>query len=290
MKYVITGTEADKQIKDYLYYDAGYSRRMLKVLKFGGGSILLNGTAAQVREKLVEGDELEIIFPEEERGDRFRPDKLPLDIVFEDDHVLVINKPAGIPTIPSYQHPYGTIANRVLAHYDAQGLSYTFHVVTRLDRGTSGLLLIAKHRFSHSLLSKSQKEGEVRRTYQALVHGRMEKKTGTIDAPIGRKPGSIIERQVTEEGQKAITHYQVMNEKEEYCLVEVKLETGRTHQIRVHFSFIGHPLLGDTLYGGCERGITRQALHSSTLSFIHPFSRQRLTYSAALPGDFSTLI
>lgn len=290
MKYQITKESAGKSVRDYLYYEAGYSRRMLKVLKFGGGNILINGSPVNVREKLGQGDKLEIIFPEETRGDRFQSDKLPLDIIFEDEHVLVVNKPAGIATIPSYQHPIGTIANRVLAHYDQQHLSYTFHVVTRLDRGTSGLLLIAKHRFSHSLLSKLQKEGGIKRTYHAVVHGRMEEQKGTIRAPIARKPGSIIERQVDESGQEAVTHYQVLQEKEEYCFVQVKLETGRTHQIRVHFSHLGHPLLGDTLYGGSAALLDRQALHSHTLSFIHPFTQERLTYSVSAPHDITDLV
>lgn len=290
MKFHITEEHQKKNIRDYLYHEAEFSRRILKVLKFGGGAILLNGTPASVREKLSTDDELEIIFPPETRGGRFTSDPLPLNIVFEDEHVLVINKPAGIATIPSFQYPGGTIANRVLAHYDSQQLPYTFHVVTRLDKDTSGLLLVAKHRFSHSLLSTSQKAGEVRRMYQALVEGTLKENTGTINAPIARKPGSIIERQVAEEGQTAITHYEAIAEKEGYTLVSVRLETGRTHQIRVHFSHLGHPLVGDTLYGGRREWLGRQALHSSSLSFLHPFTKNRHTYHADLPEDMRSLV
>lgn len=166
----------------------------------------------------------------------------------------------------------------------------TVHLVTRLDRDTSGIMLVAKHRFAHSILSSAQKNGLVKRRYAAVVHGRMAQMEGTVDAPIGRHPDSIIERTVTPDGQKAVTHFYVTCANDDMTSVALQLETGRTHQIRVHMSYLGHPLCGDTLYGGTRQEIGRQALHSEHLSFIHPLTQENMRFHAPLPQDMSKLI
>ncbi len=193
---------------------------------------------------------------------------IPLSIVYEDDYVIVLDKPPHMSTIPSREHPNGTIANALLFHYEKQQLQTTVHIVTRLDRDTSGLVLVAKHRHVHHLLSEQQKQGKVKRRYEAVCHGYVTPLVRTIDAPIGRKGDSIIERQVRPDGQRAVTHYEVLQQKNEMTHVSIRLETGRTHQIRVHFSHIGHPLVGDDLYGGSRARIDRQALHSCELTFF----------------------
>ncbi|MDL4842938.1 RluA family pseudouridine synthase [Aquibacillus rhizosphaerae] len=277
-------------LREYLSQVGGFSRRIIKVVKFQGGSLLVNGEIATVRRMLKVGDEVDVIFPVETRGAFMKPENMTLDIIYEDQDVMVINKPAGIATIPSLHHPSGTIANGILGYYEAKQIAYTVHIVTRLDRDTSGLLLIAKHRFSHSLLSSDQKQGKVNRRYFAIIEGGMSQVSGVIDAPIARHPDSIIERVVADDGQRAVTHYHVEKESESHSLLDVKLETGRTHQIRVHFSYLGFPLAGDDLYGGSKAHINRQALHCRSLTFTHPISRKELFFSSPIPEDMSNII
>ncbi len=290
MNWTITKQHEGTKIGYYLRQELKFSRRLIKHIIHGGGEIRVNQTRQTLRCILHAGDVLTVMFPPEQKGSHMIPEKMPLDIVYEDDAVLVLHKPAGIVSIPSRLHSSGTIANGVLAHYEKHGLPYTFHVVTRLDRQTSGLMLIAKHRWSHSILSQAQKEGTVSRAYYAVVEGHPEPKKGTINEPIGRKEGSIIERTVTAGGQRAVTHYEVIREIEGHTLVDVKLETGRTHQIRVHFSYIGYPLAGDDLYGGAVDRIMRQALHCHQLQFYHPITKEPMHFTAAMPSDISQLL
>ncbi|MBM7571547.1 RluA family pseudouridine synthase [Aquibacillus albus] len=285
MKWIITKEQEGIFIRDYLREVRGLSRRLIKAIKFNGGSLLVNGELSTVRRKLIEGDELEVILPPEERGSYMKPEKLPLDIVYEDDDVLVINKPSGVATIPSFNHVSGTIANRILGYYDEHKLDYTVHIVTRLDRDTSGLMLVAKHRYSHSILSNDQKQGLVNRRYYAIIEGKLGNKNGVVDLPIARETDSIIKRRVHDDGQRAITRYEVEKEIGETTLLDIKLETGRTHQIRVHFSHLGHPLIGDDLYGGDMTVMKRQALHCRLLSFIQPTTKERINLSSELPED-----
>uniref|UniRef100_UPI003EBF6EF9 RluA family pseudouridine synthase n=1 Tax=Bacillus maqinnsis TaxID=3229854 RepID=UPI003EBF6EF9 len=278
-------------LKDYLI-DLGISKRMLTDIKFGGGDLLINGEHVTVRYELNEGDTLTIIFPEEKVSEGLKPVDIPLNILFEDEHVLVLNKKPSIPSIPSREHPENSIANGLLHHYAQQSIHLTVHLVNRLDRDTSGVMLVAKHRFAHSLLSKAQKKGEVKRTYRAFTHGIIPKKQGTIRAQIARKGDSIIERMVDENGQDAVTHYTVkaLHTGLDMSDVSLVLETGRTHQIRVHMQYIGHPLIGDTLYGGTKERMDRQALHSETLVFPHPMTGEQMTFSAPLPWDMQSLL
>ncbi len=271
------------------------SKAALIDIKFNGGALLVNGSAVTVRYVMNEGDTVEVFFPKEEPSDDLSPEEMPLDIVFEDEYVLVVNKPAGVASIPSREHRYGTLANGVLGYYHSKGIHATIHIVTRLDRDTSGLMLIAKHRHAHHLFSLQQRELGVKRRYEALVHGEMSGEggsvCGTVDAPIGRKETSIIEREVREDGQHAVTHYEVLRAEEGWSHVSLRLETGRTHQIRVHMAHINHPLLGDNLYGGEElAGMVRQALHSCELSFFHPVEERDMTFRCELPEDMRKVL
>lgn len=290
MKWKITQEHKGMSIHDYLRSVHNFSRRLLKNVKEIPENICVNGEAKTVRHLLSAGDVIEVIFPSENIGLGLTTEDIPLSIVYEDDDILVIDKPARVATIPSFKHVNGTIANAVLGHYEKQHIPYTVHVVTRLDRDTSGLLLIAKHQYSHSLLAREQQVGQVNRHYCAVVEGNLKQQIGTIDASIGRKEDSIIERTVDETGKKAITHYQVEQESNEYSLVSIKLETGRTHQIRVHFSYIGHSLAGDDLYGGSTQHIDRQALHCKALTFTHPFTKKVMQFHSAPPHEFIQLL
>lgn len=272
-------------IREYLREVHLFSRRILTSIKFEGGNILINEVPQTVTYCLRAGDQLEVIFPPEKKGYYMKPEKIFLDIVYEDRDLLIINKAPGMVTIPSPHNPSGTVANGVLYYYEQRDIHNTVHVVTRLDRNTSGLVLIAKNRYIHSLLSRSMINDGIKRTYKAIVEGKFEKKEGTIVANIGRKKDSIIEREVTEKGKDAITHYEVEHETSRHSLVNIELETGRTHQIRVHFSHIGHPVAGDTLYGGSTKLINRQALHCYKISFKHPITKEVIEQQIPLPKD-----
>lgn len=285
----ITSAEDGMTLKEYAG-ELGISKRLLTDIKFSGGDLLINGEHVTVKYVLRDGDLLVVKFPEEQVSETLLAEPVPLDILYEDEHVLVINKQPYVSSIPSREHPAGSIANGIIHHYQKNGVRATVHLVTRLDRDTSGVMLIAKHRFAHSILSSAQKNGLVKRRYVAVVHGRMTETEGKIDAPIDRHPDSIIERMVTPGGQKAVTHFRVTRITDDLTSMALQLETGRTHQIRVHMSYLGHPLCGDTLYGGTRQKIDRQALHSEQLSFIHPLTQEKMTFHAALPHDMQELV
>ncbi|MED1202533.1 RluA family pseudouridine synthase [Heyndrickxia acidicola] len=287
LSWIIDEEHIHLSIKEFLAIQE-ISRRALTDIKFSGGAIYINGSEQNVRYRLKEKDVLTVEFPPEIPSRTLLIEDIELTVVYEDEHVLVLDKPAYMPTIPSREHPSGSLANAILGYYQKRQIQAAVHVVTRLDRNTSGLVLIAKHRYMHHLLSKYQQKGWVKRTYEALVEGWMKEAEGTIIAPIGRKDSSIIEREVREDGQYACTHFQVLEQFAGYSHVKIWLETGRTHQIRVHFSHLGHPLLGDDLYGGCMDKFSRQALHCSGLTFNHPLTKQSLSFHS--PPPFGKLL
>lgn len=272
----------------------GISKRTLTAIKFRGGRLLVNGEEQNVRHPLTEGDEIKVIFPKEEMSAGLIPEKGRLTICYEDQALLIVEKPDGQSSIPSHDHPTGSIANKIAGHLQEQDVASTVHIVTRLDRDTSGLMCIAKHRHIHHLLSEAQKSHTIYRTYEALVHGHVKEDFQQIIAPIGRKAGSIIEREVTEDGQYAHTDVTVLNRfnvnGEEVSHVRLTLHTGRTHQIRVHLSSLGHPLLGDDLYGGKCTLIRRQALHCVSLKLQHPLSQEEMIWYSNLPKDMEHIL
>ncbi|WP_391208172.1 RluA family pseudouridine synthase [Psychrobacillus sp. L4] len=276
-------------IKEY-----GISKKALTSIKFEGGKILVNGEEKTVRHMLEIGDVVTIVFPNEKKSEGLIAEQGEFPILFEDDHLLILAKKAGISTIPSREHPQGTIANYVAGYLEESGLTSTVHIVTRLDKDTSGIICIAKHRHAHHLLSEMQKTRAIFRTYEAIVHGHVKEDQQTIDAPIGRKDGSIIERVVSPDGKNAKTTVEVIKrfsiQGENISHVRLKLHTGRTHQIRVHMMSIGHPLIGDDLYGGSRLLINRQALHAKELRFIHPFTNEIVQIQAAFPQDMVAIL
>lgn len=278
-------------IRQFLKQEMSFSKNLIKQAKSEEGMIAINGEKKTVRYVLKAGDELTVTLPNERKQSQLTGQYLPLNIIFEDDHIIVLNKPAGIPVIPSRLYPRETIANGLIYYYEKKQLPYTVHIVTRLDKDTSGLMLIAKHRQAHYLLSEQLKKEKVTRKYKALVHGRLAKESDRICAPIGRKEGSFIEREVNEAGKVAITQYKVLSVYDDlYSLVLFQLETGRTHQIRVHASYIGHPLLGDNVYGGSTNLMRRQALHCHMLTFTHPIDQEEMTFDIPLASDMEELV
>lgn len=262
-----------------------YSSQIISHLKRTENGILLNGEWGRVHDILHADDILTIQLIENGVSGNIVPVNLPLHIVYEDDDLLVVNKACNTPIHPSQGNYDNTLANAVVYYYQQKGESFTFRCINRLDRDTSGLLIIAKHMYSASLLSDMIARREIHREYLAVATGKV-KKNGTIIAPIGRVNGSTIERHVDEtNGDYACTHYECLKYNNGYSLVSLKLDTGRTHQIRVHMKHIGHPLPGDFLYNPDYSVIRRQALHSHRLCFIHPITGQPMTFEAEIPDD-----
>ncbi|MFD1778222.1 RluA family pseudouridine synthase [Fredinandcohnia salidurans] len=289
LEWKISSRDTGKLIREFLK-EQQISKTALTDIKFAGGGIFINDASVTVRHLLMEGEVLKVVFPPEEPSMELLPKNLPLQIVYEDPYVMVVNKPPHQQSIPSRESRADSLANALLFYYHSTGLNATVHLVNRLDRDTSGLLLVAKHRHIHHLLSEQQKAGRLKRAYEAIVHGKFDVDSGTIDAPIGRKDDSIIERQVRQDGQRAVTHFRVIQELGEWTHVRLQLETGRTHQIRVHLSHIGQPIVGDDLYGGEKVDISRQALHCRELSFWHPMDKTELVFRAELPEDMKKLL
>lgn len=220
---------------------------------------------------------------------RVLPEALPLDIRYEDKFLLIVNKPCGQLVHPTHREVTGTLANAVLGYYAAHGIPVAFHPIHRLDRNTTGLVLIAKEpQLHHQLSPKGRKL--FHREYLAMIHGVLSPPSGRIDAPIARDPRSIIRRCVSPEGQWAVTHYETLKSSDAMSLLRLRLETGRTHQIRVHLAHLGHPLLGDDLYGGSREIIGRQALHAFRLSLQHPVTGENISVTADMPEDMRFLL
>ncbi|MBT2695576.1 RluA family pseudouridine synthase [Bacillus sp. ISL-55] len=289
LEYTAGAADQGKMLREYLK-DKEISKSALTDIKFKGGFISVNGLEVNVRYILKSGDFISVEFPSELPSEGMKGEEIPLEIIYEDEYLLVVNKPAGMNTIPSREHPNGSLASALIGYYQRSGLSATTHIVTRLDRDTSGLVLIAKHSHVHHLFSKQQRSGGVKRKYMALVEGSLDVDEGSIEQPIARKQDSIIEREVHPDGQYACTLFEVVKRYEGFTHINLRLLTGRTHQIRVHMNYSGHPLLGDTLYGGNKNKISRQALHCCELRFVHPFSHKELRFNASLPPDIDAVL
>ena len=267
-----------------------YSSQIITHLKRTENGILLNGVWGRVRDILHKGDMLQITLLETEASENIVATPLPLDIVYEDGDLMVINKTSDTPIHPSQGNYDNTLANAVAYYYSQKNEPFTYRCINRLDRDTTGLLILAKHMYSASLLSNMVQNHEIHREYLAIATGFVPDK-GIIEAPIGRVDGSTIERQVDEEhGDYACTHYKRLSYQNGYSLVSLKLATGRTHQIRVHMKHIGHPLPGDFLYNPEYSVIKRQALHSYRLEFIHPITNKKMEFTAPLPEDMNSII
>lgn len=266
----------------------GYSSSLIRAIKEDPKGIILNGQPVLARTILTASDRLQIRITEEKSSENIVPSDLPLSIVYEDEDLLVINKPAGMPIHPSQGNYDNTLANACAWYFRQKEEPFMYRCINRLDRDTTGLLIVARHLYSASLLSAMMARREIHREYLALATGIVPEK-GTITAPIARKEGSTIERMVDfENGEYACTHYRrisITDTDPVYSLVALKLDTGRTHQIRVHMNFIGHPLPGDFLYNPDYSHIFRQALHSHKLSFRHPITGEEMHFTAPIPDD-----
>lgn len=270
--------------------DKKYSSQIITHLKRTENGILLNGVWGRVRDILHTGDVLEISIIETNTSENIVPTELPLDIVYEDEDFMVINKAADTPIHPSQGNYDNTLANAVAYYYSQKGEPFTYRCINRLDRDTTGLLILAKHMYSASLFSDMVQNRNIQREYLAIATGFVPQE-GTIEAPIGRVDGSTIERQVdTQNGDYACTHYKRLLYNKGYSLVSLKLATGRTHQIRVHMKHIGHPLPGDFLYNPDYSVIHRQALHSYRLQFTHPITNKKMEFTAPLPEDMNSIL
>ncbi len=290
IEYKPTKNEHGIRVEQYLRR-IGYSRQNLTQLKKAPESILINGVWSYMHTPLRCDDTLTVHIRETESSPNILPVELPLNIVYEDEDIVVVNKPAGMPVHPSLNNYRNSLANALMHYYRQQGKPFVFRCTNRLDRDTSGLTVIAKHMVSSSILSGMTTRRHIERKYLAVVRGSVTPSSGTIDAPIGRTGSSLIERKIDfENGERAVTHYRVAEEKNGHSLVSLILETGRTHQIRVHMKYIGHPLIGDYLYNPDTEFISRQALHSHRLSFSHPITGEQLEFSAPLPEDMSRVL
>lgn len=289
MKRVITyPIENTTTVGDFLK-EQGYSHAVLVHLKKTPYSLMCQNKWVYVRNVLQKGDLLTVTLEETDCSKKIVPVPLPLDIVYEDEDIMVVNKPANMPIHPSLNNYENTLANAVAYYLEQKNEPCVFRCINRLDRDTTGLTVLAKHMLSASVLSKAVANREISRTYLAIVDGELTG-SGTIDAPIAREADSAITRCVDfERGERAVTHYEVLATSNGLSFVSLKLETGRTHQIRVHMKYLGYPLIGDYLYHPNTEQMQRQALHSFRLSFVHPVTKKAMEFTAPLPLDMASL-
>jgi len=290
--FLITAQEAGTRLDAFLAYSMEeISRNRVQGL-CQSGNIRVNGKEAKKNQRLKEGDRIEVEVPEPAVTELV-PQDIPLDIIYEDDSVLVINKPKGMVVHPAPGHPDGTIVNAVMFHCgdSLSGIGGELRpgIVHRIDKDTSGLLMIAKNDKAHASLSAQLKDKSLSRIYDAIVLGRMGDDSGTVDAPIGRSLRDRKKMAVVADGRNAVTHYETVARYIGYSHVRCSLETGRTHQIRVHMAHIGHPLAGDEIYGrGKEKtGLEGQCLHAGKIMFIHPDTGEKMSFECPLPRYFT---
>ena len=289
--YVVTPEEENEQLTvEWFLRRHGYSRHIITGLKRTEDGIFRNGVRAYTSQTVHAADVIETHLVETEPSDGILPRPVPFSVVFEDHDILVVDKPADTLIHPSIGNYENTLANGIAWYFAQKDEPFVYRCINRLDRDTTGLIVLAKHALSAAILSKAMRSREIHRTYQAFALGETDL-SGTIDAPIARLDGSLIQRTVDfSAGERSVTHYHTLAHYSGFSHLELNLETGRTHQIRVHMSYIGHPLLGDTLYNEAPGAFPRQALHSATLSFVHPITGEPLTFHAPLPEDMQSFL
>ena len=293
MEYRITEAHDGKLLRQFLQTDLRLSSKEIKHIKFLENGLTVNGERVTVRRVLKAGDLL-CIASEDTETAPIKPVDLPIKILYEDAHLVVPAKPADMPTHPSHDHYDDTVANALAYRYAKNGEPFVFRPVNRLDRNTSGLLLIARNRTAAGRLSEAMKSGKIRKSYLAILDGEMPLGEGVIDACLHRTQESIILREVCSpdapDADPSRTEYRVLAVENGHTLVEAHPITGRTHQLRVHFAYIGHPLTGDDLYGTPSDAIARHALHARTLAFPHPVTNEILKVTAPLADDFEVAL
>ena len=283
----LAGIKVDTLLKKHL----GLSGTVVRRVKWLEDGILVDGVRVNTRYCPREGQVLSVRLSDPERRSGIVPAPGPLDIVYEDEDLLVLNKAPGLPVHPGPGHFDDTICNFLLNYYDLKGIEGDAHPVHRLDRGTSGLLVVAKHPHAQEVLKEQLHTPRFRRTYLAVCEGAPQPPAGLIDAPLGPRDGSLVEQEVRPDGKAARTRYETLWTDGACSLLRLELDTGRTHQIRVHMAYLGHPLVGDFLYGReAPELIPRPALHSWQVTFRHPITTQELTFTAPLPRDMEALL
>ncbi|TLS51475.1 RluA family pseudouridine synthase [Paenibacillus antri] len=295
LTHVVPPEQDGWRLRSVLLTGMGLSRKLLVRQRGLEGSITVNGSTDVLYRPMRAGDVVEVTLPVEQ-SETILPQPMEFGIIYEDEHLLIVNKPWGLIVHPTSGHYTGTLANGIVHYWQERGESYRFRPIHRLDQDTSGVLAVAKNGYAHQFVSEQFQAGQVRKSYIAVVYGRMSADAGTVEGPIDRDIDVPHMRVVTPTGAASTTHYEVVERFADATVVRVKPVTGRTHQIRVHMKFIGHPLMGDELYIDAERHpprelpIARQALHAETLSFVHPESKERVTFAAPLTPDLETLI
>lgn len=298
LTYKITNPMPGQKVSGFLK-TKGFSTQNLINLKKNPESVQVNGKFVYQNYILQDGDALRITICETEGSEQILPVELPLDIVYEDEDLLVINKAAGMPIHPSLHNYDNSLGNALAWYFRQKNTPFVFRCINRLDRDTSGLTIVAKHMVSGAILGQQvaakslqgeQAEG-ISREYYAIVKGKVTPSAGVIDAPIGRKESSCLERMIDfEHGDRAVTHYRVVAKANGHSLLALVLETGRTHQIRVHLKYLGYPLIGDYLYNPDKELIDRQALHAHKISFTHPITGERMEFTAPMPADMQHVL
>lgn len=291
--YVVPPKDSGMTVRTVLRDRMGLSRSLVVKLKREERGILLNGERVYTSAKVRAGDRVEVNLPDETSGDVL-PEPIPFDILHEDDHLLVVNKPAGLIVHPTHGHYAGTLANGVVHYWQSKGIRARFRPVHRLDQFTSGVLVIAKNAFVHQQIAEQLKKNRVEKAYAAFVFGTPDPPAGTVEGPIGRSDENPHVRIVRPDGAPSVTRYETVETFGFASLLRVYPVTGRTHQIRVHMRHIGHPLLGDAMYAAdrdMPPGIPleRQALHAESLCFVHPVTGERVRYQAPMPNDLQVL-
>lgn len=296
LKYIASLQDEGKTVERILKREYQISSGLLTSLKTEGRIFIDKNVCRSVDKvscgNVICADVSENILPEKQR---FAQCRMSLDILFEDDHLIVVNKPGKLESHPCPANRESTLANGIMYYWAQKGEYHNYHIVNRLDKDTSGICVVAKNRFAHGCLSSQMKQGVFKKEYFAICNGDLQPTEGIIEFPIKRAEESVIKRMVSDDGKPAVTEFRVIKNTEDkrYSLVNIKLKTGRTHQIRVHFSHIGFPLVGDWLYGNGDNErelINRHALHAAKVEFFHPATKERLLFEAGLPEEMKKLI
>lgn len=289
MKKVLRETvNQECMLREFLSHTLGLSRRQISRAKFRKGGILVNGAERTVRAALFPGDRVEVLLEEEDTGStQLVPVSMPLQVLYEDEDVLAVVKPAGLVVHPSHGHFQDSLVNALAYYYQQKGIHVKLRPIGRLDKETSGIMIFAKNQTAAARLTRQKQEGRFEKVYLAIVRGVPEPEEGTISAPIGPEPNTLMKMRVDEQGAPSVTVYKTLKILEDYALVQCIPQTGRTHQIRVHMAYIGHPLAGDQLYGIREQdaGFSHAALHAMYVTFDQPFTNEKISLVCDMPED-----